>query len=129
MSPSEDDTPRFEEIAPEFGVADLARSADYYRGVLGFDLERYEEFRFAFAARDGLRIGLQEVEDPPADADPERGSRDAYVWTDDADALYAEFEDAGAEFVFGPRDRPYGQREFGVADPDGHLVVFGAPRG
>lgn len=124
-SPGDDTRPRLREIAPEFGVADVERSAEYYRDVLGFDLDRFEGYGFCFAVRDGLRIGLQEVEDPPTDADPERGARDAYVWVDDADALYAEFDDAGAEFVFGPLDRDYGQREFGVADPDGYLLVFG----
>ena len=50
---------------------------------------------------------------------------DAYLWVEDADALYAEFKSRGAAIRYPPEDRLYyGNREFAVSDPDGYVVAF-----
>jgi uncharacterized glyoxalase superfamily protein PhnB len=49
----------------------------------------------------------------------------AYITVDDVDALYAEFQQSGVEFIQTPTDKPWGMREFGVRTIDGHRIMFG----
>lgn len=50
---------------------------------------------------------------------------DAYLNSEDADALYAEYAARGVEFTRGLANCP-GKREFVVKDCDGRLLAFGA---
>ena len=49
------------------------------------------------------------------------------VHVDDVDAHYARALSRGARPESEPRDMPYGQREYGVADPEGHRWWFATP--
>jgi uncharacterized glyoxalase superfamily protein PhnB len=51
---------------------------------------------------------------------------DAYLFIEDADALYAEYSSRGVEFTRGLANMPWGSREFVVKDCDGRLLAFGA---
>jgi hypothetical protein len=51
---------------------------------------------------------------------------DAYLFVEDADALYAEYAAQGVEFARGLRNMPWHCREFVVKDCDGRLLAFGA---
>ncbi len=120
---------RIRGIAPLCKVADVARSAAYYREVLGFDYNRIwgEPPCFCMPQRDGQIFMLSEAADPedikPNGRDGE--TWDAYVWVDDADALFEEVQAKGAVVIYPPTDRPfYGNREFAIADPDGYLIAF-----
>ena len=44
--------------------------------------------------------------------------------SDDLDETFATIEASGAEVVQEPTDQPYGQREYGVRDPEGHRWWF-----
>jgi uncharacterized glyoxalase superfamily protein PhnB len=50
-----------------------------------------------------------------------------FVFVDDVDAHYARAVEAGALIDAEPVDQPYGQREYGARDPEGHRWWFGAP--
>ena len=49
------------------------------------------------------------------------------VHVDDVDAHCAQARAAGAEIDRGPEDMPYGQREYGARDPEGHRWWFATP--
>lgn len=49
----------------------------------------------------------------------------AYLYTDDVDALHAEFVVACVQTEGAPQDTYYGCRDFMVIDPNGHRLVFG----
>ena len=49
------------------------------------------------------------------------------VYVDDIDAHYAAARAAGARIDSEPADQPYGQREYGARDPEGHRWYFAAP--
>ena len=53
------------------------------------------------------------------------GGKSTYVAVDNADALFARAEAAGAEVVEGLVDRSYGSREFILRDPEGNIWSFG----
>lgn len=43
------------------------------------------------------------------------------VYVDDVDAVFQRAKAAGATVEYEPQDMPYGQRECGLRDPDGHF--------
>lgn len=45
----------------------------------------------------------------------------------DVDEHYRRVKEAGAEIEREPSDQPYGLREYGVRDPDGHRWWFATP--
>lgn len=49
------------------------------------------------------------------------------IAVDDADAHYAYAEEHGAELLGPPTDQPYGVREYGACDLEGHLWYFHGP--
>ena len=52
-------------------------------------------------------------------------TQSAYVVVDDADAILAKAEAAGAEIVVPIRNEDYGGRGFSLRDPEGHLWNVG----
>jgi uncharacterized glyoxalase superfamily protein PhnB len=47
-----------------------------------------------------------------------------HVYVDDVDAVFDRAKSAGAEVLSVPEDKPYGDRSFDVADPEGHRWSF-----
>lgn len=120
-------------IAPYFLVRDVVTAAEYYRDALGFRIPRFfgEPPTFCMPERDGVVVMLSRTADasivrPNARA---RGddSWDAYVWVEDADALYAEVSARGARIAYPVCvQEEYGNREFAAYDLDGYLIAFGS---
>lgn len=118
--------------APILLVRDVVAAAHYYRDRLGFAFERFwgEPPNFVILHRDGLHVMLSKA---PADRLPPPhwkivpGMWNAYFWCRDAAALHAEFVARGARIDYGLSDKPYGIREFGVQDLEGHDLAFGSP--
>ena len=116
-------------VAPVLLVADVQKTAAYFRDALGFNIPRFwgDPPMFTIAGRDGLEVMLNQVAagDTFKPNGAYDGRYDAYFWVADADALYAEMSAKGADIVCPPSDEPYMMREFQVCDPDGHLLAFG----
>jgi catechol 2,3-dioxygenase-like lactoylglutathione lyase family enzyme len=116
--------------APYFVVSDLLASVRYYHEVLGFDLPRLwgEPPNFAMPARDGFIFMLMQADEEALVTTnrDESGHWNAYVWIRDADALFAEFVERGAQIAYEPQIMAeYDMKEFAVLDPDGHVIAFG----
>ena len=118
-------------IAPYFIVDDVVTTANFYRDKLGFQYERFwgDPPAFCMVYRRGVVIMLSQHQPPGlmrpnATASPD-GAWDAYVWVDDADALYAEFKHAGVKIAREICDQPYGQRDFDIEDCNGYRLCFG----
>jgi len=122
--------PRITASAPILLVRDVVASANYFRDCAGF---RYEKFYgeppdFCICHRDGHHLMLAQVEagaQPPPFWKIRDKMWNAYFWVDDAGAFYAEMKAAGAQMDYGPCTQPYGVREFGIQDLDGHDIGFG----
>ena len=64
---------------------------------------------------------------PNSAADPKgEGVWDAYVWVDDADALYEEFKSKGVKIAREICDQPYDCRDFDIRDCNGYTLCFGS---
>lgn len=107
-------------------VPDLARTAAYYRDVLGFAVHDMGDPGWCWLERDACVIMAGECPDALAPAALGDHSYFAYVALDEGlDALHAEYAARGADFIKPPRDEPWGMREFGVRSVDGHRLMFG----
>lgn len=50
----------------------------------------------------------------------------AYIWVNDADALFESYKSKGAIIDYEPCiQEDYDMKEFAVRDPDGHVIAFG----
>ena len=74
-------------------------------------------------ARDSLSLRSAAPSNPDKYADE---LLDAYLFIEDADALYAEYAVKGVEFTRGLGSVPWRSREFVVKDCEGRLLAFGA---
>lgn len=122
-------SPMIRQIAPQFFTTDLAATLTYYRDMLGFDCAGSwgDPPVYAIVARDEHRIHFRLA--PPPAPNPDKYADellDAYLFIEDADALYAEYAARAVEFTRTLGDTPWHSREFVLKDCDGRLLAFGA---
>ena len=119
-------------VAPYFIVDDVVTTANYYRDTLGFRFMRFwgEPPCFTIVTRNGAAIMLSQPEHagsmrPNSTVDPEQTIWDGYIWIDNADALYDEFQQKGVTVTQPICDQPYGCRDFTIRDCNGYTLGFG----
>jgi len=120
-------------IAPYFLVDDVVATANFYRDRLGFVYDRFwgEPPCFCMVERNGVVVMLSQLSAkglarPNGRAHPSADDAwDAYIWIDDADALFAEYQAKGVPIARGLCDQEYGCRDFDVLDCNGYRVCFG----
>jgi len=120
-------------VTPTIRVGEMAPALAFYVDRLGFTLERGGPTDDNSAiARGDARLMIEVAGDlySPGYNEAIRrrlGTPSAmalYMEAPDLDALYARLEAAGVEIVDPLADRPWGQQEFTVADPDGNWLTF-----
>lgn len=116
--------------APVLLVADVGKAANYYRDQLGFGYDRFwgEPPDFCMVQRDGFIVMLaQAPRGAPLVPHWKIASQmwNAYFWCDDVVKLHTEFVRRGARIDYGLGIKPYGIKEFGIQDLDGHDIAFG----
>lgn len=114
----------FRRVAPVFVTTDLARALRHYER-LGFAVEAYNNADYyGYACRDGIEIHLAKVDS----VDRRTTTSCAYLWVNDAAALYTEWAAAGVDGrLDAPTSTDYGLDEGAHVDPDGNLIRFGSP--
>jgi lactoylglutathione lyase len=107
-------------------VADLERSAAFYRDVIGLPFKLRGDGYVEFATR-GARLGLydrnrlQELTGQGTDA-PAAPAGEVVFLVEDVDREAERLRSAGATVLKGPVDRAWGHRTLHVEDPDGFVV-------
>ena len=129
---------KFSDVTPNLIVADVDRSLAFDRDVLGFtageSVPDTPPFVFVWMRRDGVNVFLNSVEAVRSEhselaARAPGGTATLYIIleADDAaggvDALFASVSPR-ARVIMGLKTQFYGMREFGVEDPDGHVIFF-----
>lgn len=122
-------------------VADVARTVDWYRDVLGFEFTigvregtqdpvfeaTGQPLGFAMLKRDDVELMFQSIdsllEDLPGTTVGSGDGFTLYIDVDDVDGLHAEVS-AKTDMAVELRDTFYGAREFHVRDCNGLLVGF-----
>ena len=129
-------TIRFEAAVPQFTVADVAQTAEYYRDVLGFRIDSFWNGDsaslathppplFGIVCRDQIQVFFNRSDQSDVRTGRADGAYDAYFRVTGLDALTAELRNRGADIVDGPEDRVYGQRELVIRDCNGLILAFG----
>jgi MerR family transcriptional regulator, thiopeptide resistance regulator len=125
----------FGDVIPLLACSDIAAEHDFLVDVLGFasaGIERTPDGTVVHAeVRAGShRIWLHRV-DESANLVPPRARGSAgggiVVHVTDVDDHHQRVRAAGAEVLSEPSDQDYGQREYGVRDPEGHLWWIATP--
>ncbi|MFZ0592335.1 MAG: VOC family protein [Bryobacteraceae bacterium] len=90
------------QIAPQFFTTDIPATLAYYKNKLGFEcLGMWQDPPvYALVARDQHAIHFRCAESPIANPDKYSDELlDAYLFVEDADALYSEYAARGVEFT------------------------------
>ncbi len=121
--------------APILGVRNVRQAAEYYRDVLGFELDPVDgvfqpspdepQGVYAIVRRGGVWIHFQIRRGEFPERKRQPLERDVYIYIDDLETVYADLTQRGAVVRQRPAATPYGLREFVVEDPDGYRLAFG----
>ena len=125
----------FERAVPQFTVADLVQTGEYYRDVLGFQISGYWDGEqvtltpdtppvFAIVRRDDVQIFFNRADQSDMRTGRAAGAYDAFFQIIGVDALAAELRARGADVLDGPETRVYKQRELIVKDCNGLVLCF-----
>lgn len=108
------------------GVVDMIRARDFYRDMLGFQVEQdnpYGETRWIFMALPGAdtMLHFDQCESIPAQEKPA-----LILATPDVDASCATLRDQGIAILNGPDDAPWapGIRWAMIHDSEGNLLLL-----
>jgi MerR family transcriptional regulator, thiopeptide resistance regulator len=124
-----------EKLIPVLVCQDIAAEHDFLVETLGFSSGGIHRSADGQAVHGEVRIGdfviwLHRVADEFKLASPRSmpaASSGLFVYVADVDAHYARAESHGARPENEPKDMPYGQREYGLTDPEGHRWWFATP--
>ena len=117
--------PRIKQMSPQFLVADIDRSIEFYTQKLGFDVDfRYEDF-YAGIVKDGCSIHLKTDHPSFEERKSKKNNQDLDIVfsVDGIEDLCADLSGKFVEFTQPLRTMPYG-KEFYIADPDGYIIAF-----
>jgi hypothetical protein len=120
-------TIRFTGVVPQFTVADVVGTAEYYRDVLGFHIAGYWRTPpvFAVVRRDSVEVFFNRADGSAVRTGRAEGAYDAYFHIAGVDAFAADLRARGADILEGPVLREYEQRELVIRDCNGLVLAFG----
>lgn len=127
--------PKFERIIPILVYEDIPSAHDFLIDAFGFASGGVQRTPDGVAVHGEVRAGdlviwlhraTQEhnLASPRSQAVATGGLA---VHIDDVDAHYAHARERGVRMETEPQDQPYGQREYGVSDTEGHRWWFASP--
>jgi catechol 2,3-dioxygenase-like lactoylglutathione lyase family enzyme len=116
-------------LRAELFVTDVARSAIFYREVLGFETLRENPSGYRSLAREGAVLGLNDIAQLPEGHPARPGPGEVVgrgvelvVVVEDVAALHARAAESGLAEVSDLVDQPWGLTDFRVLDPDGYYI-------
>ena len=105
-------------VTPQLFVSDVAKSAAWYRDVLGFEIAWTRGESFAAVRAENVELFLARSAPPNAPAT-------CCLLVDDADFTYALLRERNAPIAEPITATAWGTREFVVRDPDGNRLRVG----
>ncbi len=111
-------------IAPKLPMRSKAATYDYYINQLGFNIVGTDEYPDYFMVeKEGFQIHFFEFKE----LDPKENYGQIYIRTNKIEVFYQHFIDRGVAIHPNGalRERPWGQKEFHLLDPDNNLLSFG----
>lgn len=121
----------FLQLAPQLVVADVVKTAEYYRDYLGFEILGYwhDPPVFAMIRRGSVELQLGLADDfthPKISNTAQRKcGLDLYITVDNIHLLFDEMNARDIKIVEPMAKRVYNMIEFAVEDCNGFKLVFG----
>jgi len=125
-------------LAPQWIVQDVVETIEFYRDMLGFEVEWVgEPPLFAMLSMGEVVIMIRALAKPgllrpnqlpfiEAGWDKSGAQAwDAYIWVDNVEKLYQHCCEKGVKIVRRVEDMDYGNREFDIEDNNGYILCFG----
>ena len=116
---------KINKMSPQFLVADINRSIDFYTKKLGFEMDfLYEDF-YAGVSKDGFTIHLKVGKPSIEERQTKRKNEDLDIVfsVSNIEDLNDELSNKSVEFTQPLREMDYG-KEFYIIDPDGYIISF-----
>ena len=111
-------------IHPKLPMRDKSATIDYYVTKLGFTIFGNTDYdQYLMVEKENIQIHFFEFKE----LDPKENYGQIYIRTDNIDELYQSMLDNNVEIHPNGHlsNRPWGQREFHLLDPDANLLTFG----
>nr|WP_298412947.1 VOC family protein [uncultured Halomonas sp.] len=105
-------------------VNGLAGIEAYFVDKLGFSV-RFRVDGWSFVSLGSFHVMLGHCPDEMPARDTKDHAYFAYVNCDGIADLYRSYQVRGVDIFQALSDKPWGMREFGVATPEGHRIMFG----
>lgn len=120
-------TPVSMKLNAGIATAKLKESKDFYTRVLGFGVSFENDFYLLLHTPDGsaqLSFLLPDHPSQQALFKPAYGGRGMYLTleVEDVDAVFAQMKKQGIPLAFDVRTEPWGDRHFGLTDPNGIAI-------
>lgn len=121
----------FYSVSPQFAVADVVKTAEYYRDVLGFEISGYwmDPPVYAIVSRGSVQIHFGLADDPK---NPQRSNHkhredglDLYVRISGLETLHDELKSKSVKIIQPICEQEYGMIEFVIEDCNGFKIAFG----
>jgi len=121
----------FHGVVPVFLVDDVAAAAEYYRDVLGFEVDFLwgDDVTYGRVVRDDAVIDFVRSEPPGARnsiaaAGSSHGT-DAVIVVSDVEEVYVELQEKGAKVIERLAPREYGMLDCMIEDLNGYRLTIG----
>ncbi len=108
------------DVVPTIISSNLARSRQFFTGMLGFHVLQAESSGYMAFGRDAVRVG---VASNPSMTPANRGT--VYFNVSGIDVFHDELRDRGVKMSKPLATQPSKMREFTVLDPDNNTLIFG----
>lgn len=111
-------------IHPKLPMRDKQLTRDFYVNSLGFHVFGRADFPdYLMVEKDGIQLHFFLFKE----LDPKENYGQVYIRTNDIDAVYAGLLECEAPIHPNGHlsEKPWGQREFSILDPDNNLLTFG----
>lgn len=109
----------WQSVAPNLPVPDVPAAQEWYRAVLGLEINWIWEDDFGSVGSDSLEVFLYESDSPKA------AVCSLFVDLDDLHVVYKRCREHGGEVVSELERKPWGLQEFSVRDPGGNVLRIG----
>ncbi len=113
-------------------VSDLPRMVEFYRDVIGLEIEWEGEESYVEFKHEGIRFSMFErkklpelLGQSPSYPDGINGSFELSINVGEpanVDSSFLRFVEGGASEIYAPRDEPWKMRSAMISDPEGNLI-------
>lgn len=117
-------------------VNDIRKMVDFYKDVLGIDIDWNREGPYAEFIHEGIRFSMYErsrlkelLGQEPTYPEGINGTFELAIdlpFYEDVDKFFKKITDSGAKPIYEPRNEPWGMRSSMIADPEGNLIEIGS---